>query len=85
MIRVLHVVGGLSRGGTETTIMNLYRHIDREKVQFDFISHHPELNDYENVIERLGGKVFHIPEFKGINLQEYIEAWNRFFGEHRNT
>ena len=43
MIRILQVVGGLSRGGTESVLMNFYRQIDRTKVQFDFISHHPEL------------------------------------------
>ena len=36
-IRVLHVIGIMNRGGAETMIMNLYRHIDRSKVQFDFV------------------------------------------------
>ena len=36
MIRVLHVIGAMDRGGAETMIMNLYRAIDRTKVQFDF-------------------------------------------------
>ena len=34
--RVLHVVGGMNRGGAETMIMNYYRNIDRGKLQFDF-------------------------------------------------
>ena len=37
MIRVLHSVSNMDRGGIETMLMNYYRHIDREKVQFDFI------------------------------------------------
>ena len=37
LIRILHVLGGLERGGAETMVMNLYRNIDREKIQFDFI------------------------------------------------
>ncbi|MBQ6223153.1 MAG: hypothetical protein IJJ44_11125 [Solobacterium sp.] len=34
-IRILMVTGILDRGGAETMIMNMYRHIDRSKVQFD--------------------------------------------------
>ena len=83
MIRVLHVVGGLSRGGTETTIMNLYRHIDRQIIQFDFISHNIEMNDYEDDIRNLGGKIYHIPKFNGINIGKYVVEWNEFFARHK--
>lgn len=38
MIRVLHSVSNMDRGGIETMLMNYYRHIDREKVQFDLSS-----------------------------------------------
>ena len=38
-VRVLHVLGGLSLGGAESRIMDLYRCMDREKVQFDFLVH----------------------------------------------
>ena len=39
MIRVLHVLGGVNLGGAESRIMDLYRHMDREQVQFDFLVH----------------------------------------------
>lgn len=38
-IRILQVIGIMNRGGAETMIMNLYRNIDRNKVQFDFVQH----------------------------------------------
>lgn len=38
-IRILHVLGVLNMGGAESRIMDLYRHIDREQVQFDFLVH----------------------------------------------
>ena len=38
-IRVLHVLGGLDVGGAESRIMDIYREIDRNKVQFDFLVH----------------------------------------------
>ncbi|MBE5859894.1 MAG: glycosyltransferase family 1 protein [Butyrivibrio sp.] len=38
-IRILHVFGKLGLGGAESRIMDLYRHIDRSRVQFDFLVH----------------------------------------------
>ena len=39
-IRVLQIVGRMDRGGIENFVMNVYRNIDREKVQFDFLAHY---------------------------------------------
>ena len=36
-IRVLQVVTHMERGGLESMLMNYYRHVDRERVQFDFL------------------------------------------------
>ena len=38
-IRILHVLGTTNLGGAESRIMDLYRHIDRSRVQFDFVVH----------------------------------------------
>lgn len=61
MKRILHIVGGMSPGGVESFIMNVYRNIDRDKVQFDFIVHKRNDGDFCNEIESLGGKVFQAP------------------------
>ena len=60
--RVLHVVGAMNRGGTETMLMNLYRNIDRDKVQFDFISFSEEEAHYDKEIESMGGKIIKLPK-----------------------
>ena len=39
-IRILHVLGGLGVGGAECRIIDLYRNMDRDKVQFDFLVHY---------------------------------------------
>ena len=39
MIRVLHCVNNMHRAGLETMIMNYYRNIDRNQIQFDFLVH----------------------------------------------
>ncbi len=38
-VRVLHVFGRTGRGGAESRIMDLYRRIDRNRIQFDFLVH----------------------------------------------
>ena len=36
-IRVLHILQRMEAGGTQALLMNIYRKIDRTKVQFDFL------------------------------------------------
>lgn len=81
-IRVLHVFSCLNRGGAETMIMNLYRNIDRTKVQFDFIEHTSEPCDYDDEVKELGGKIYRFPRYTGKNHFKYKNAWNEFFQEH---
>ncbi|MCU4499503.1 glycosyltransferase [Acinetobacter radioresistens] len=60
MIRVLHIVGKMDRAGAETMLINLYRHIDRTQVQFDFVTFTTDQGDYDEEILALGGKIFPI-------------------------
>ena len=41
-VRVLHNIVLMDTGGIETLVMNLYKHIDRERLQFDFLVHRPQ-------------------------------------------
>ena len=82
MIRVLQVIGSLYLGGSQTMVMNLYRNIDRRKMQFDFIIDHTVDMDFEEEIKRLGGKIYIMPTFKGYNIVQVIKAWNHFFASH---
>ena len=40
-IRILEVVNIMDRAGLETMLMNHYRHMDRDLVQLDFLTHRP--------------------------------------------
>ena len=80
-IRVLHVVTYMGRGGLETMIMNYYRHIDRSKVQFDFLVHRDFRADYDDEIEALGGQIFRIPRLIPWS-KTYLTALERFFRAH---
>ena len=59
MVRILHIVTYMGRGGLETMLMNYYRHIDRSQLQFDFLVHRDFRADYDDEIESLGGQIFH--------------------------
>lgn len=62
MIRVLQVVYNMDAcGGIQSFIMNVYRQIDRNKVQFDFLLCEQTNSHYEDEIKRLGGKLYFIP------------------------
>lgn len=58
--RILHIVGKMDRAGAETMLMNLYRNIDREQIQFDFVVFTSEPADYDDEILALGGRVIPI-------------------------
>ena len=85
-IRILHVVTYMGRGGLETMIMNYYRHIDRSKLQFDFLVHSDEQprkpQFYDGEIEELGGHIYVLPKMKLYNYIAYRKAIEKFFQEH---
>jgi len=81
-IRILHVIGKMDRAGAETMIMNLYRTINRSKIQFDFMVHSSEKGDYDDEILALGGKIYHVPYFNVANYFDYTKKWKEFFKSH---
>ena len=67
MKRILHIIGKMDRAGAETMLMNLYRSIDRSKVQFDFVTFTYDEGDYDDEILALGGKIMPIVASNSIN------------------
>jgi glycosyltransferase involved in cell wall biosynthesis len=56
-IRILHVVGGMARGGIETWLMQILRHIDRDRFQMDFLVHTDRACAYDDEIRALGSQI----------------------------
>ena len=81
MERILQVVTYMGRGGIETMLMNYYRHMDRSKVQFDFLVHRDFRADYDNEIEELGGRIYRVPPMNPVS-GSYRKALTDFFREH---
>lgn len=60
-IRIAQIMGKWIGGGVESVVMNYYRHMDRTKVQFDFICDEDSTNIPYDEIYKLGGKIIKIP------------------------
>lgn len=80
-IRVLHVVTHMNRGGLETMLMNYYRNIDRNQLQFDFLVHRKQRAAYDDEIESLGGKIYRLPPLNPFDLR-YRKQLQQFFFDH---
>lgn len=76
-IRVAQVVGKMVGGGVEAVVMNYYRHIDRSKVQFDFLVDADSTLVPREEIESLGGRIFEIPPYQ--HVFEYQRELQRLF------
>lgn len=81
-IIVLHVVGRMDIGGAESRIMDLYRNMDRDRIQFHFVQHTTDRCAFADEVESLGGKIYPIPRFRITNWFAYRKAWARLFREH---
>lgn len=65
-IRIAHIIGKWLGGGVESVVMNYYRHIDRTKIQFDFICDKDSTNIPYDEIEQLGGRVILVPPYQKV-------------------
>lgn len=80
-LRILQVVTKMDRGGLETFIMNMYRNINRSQVQFDFLCHREGHYAYDDEIESLGGKIYHVPRCNPFDFR-YLRMIDSFFAGH---
>lgn len=81
-VRVLHVLHSMNCGGAETLIMNIYRNIDRERVQFDFLVNVFDKMFFEDEILKSGGRIFRIPFLTKLTPPVYERRLYEFFREH---
>ena len=81
-IRIVHNIASLHFGGSQAFVMSIYRNIDRNKVQFDFILTPEEKEGFYDEIDNLGGKIYTCPKYTGKNHIQYCKWWKNFFAEH---
>ena len=61
MVRVLQIVGSLGHAGLEAVVMNYYRNMDTEQIQFDFVVNSQEKQKFDDEILSRGGKIYRLP------------------------
>ncbi len=81
-IRILHMIGCLEIGGSQTMVINLYKMMDRSKIQFDFIVDRTDRMQLADTVRSLGARIYTLPSFVGSNIAQVRQAWEAFFTEH---
>lgn len=80
-IVIAQIMGKWIGGGVEAVVMNYYRHIDRNKIQFDFICDEDSTNIPYDEIEELGGRVIIVPPYQHIGA--YLKKLKQIFKENK--
>lgn len=81
-IRILHILQRMEPAGVQTLLMNIYRNIDRKKIQFDFLVHYKTPQFFDKEIEKMGGKIYRCSVREDYNLPKYIKELHDFLKEH---
>jgi len=82
-VRVLHAVNRMDRGGLETLLMRLYRALDPDQIQFDFIAHRPGKGAFDNEISARGGRIFRVDfSYSPARFPSYRREVLSFFERH---
>ncbi|PKM60516.1 MAG: glycosyltransferase family 1 protein [Firmicutes bacterium HGW-Firmicutes-4] len=66
MVRIAVIMGKMHSGGKKNLVMEYYRHIDRSKIQFDFICDKDSNAIPMEEIELLGGSVYQVTPYQNI-------------------
>lgn len=82
MIRIVHYIGSLELGGSQAFVMELYRKMDRGRIQFDFVTFPGERGPLRDEIKVLGGRIFECPKYNGMNHFRFVRWWRDFLRGH---
>ncbi len=71
-VRVAQIVGNARLGGVVSCLMNYYRHIDKSKYRFDFITYGP--SQFDESVCRIDGnsRIYYIAPFDGASFLKAI-------------
>jgi len=83
-IRILQVVTQMNRAGLESRLMDIYRNIDRDVIQFDFFTFNKEKGYFDDEILSLGGIVYYSDSISAFNMFQIANKLQKFFLGHLN-
>lgn len=81
MKRIAVIMGKMHSGGKKNLVMEYYRHIDRNRYQFDFICDDDSNAIPDKEIEALGGRVYLVAPYQ--KIWKHMADLNRIFGENK--
>lgn len=80
-IKILHLVPGLDAGGISVLLLNYYKKMDRNKIQFDFAIFHERLGMTGKEFEKMGSKIYILPQ-KKVDFKGYIGTLRKILEEN---
>lgn len=81
MERIAIIVGKMDSGGKRNLIMNYYRHINKEKFQFDFYVDLDSNSVPEDEINKMGGRVYFLPPYQ--KMFKYLRELKKNFKNNK--
>lgn len=79
-LRVAQIIGKMVSGGVESIIFNYYRHLDHEKIQFDFYYDADSVLEPPQDIIDMGARFYQVPPYQ--KLPQHMAALIRHFKEN---
>lgn len=83
MKKVLIIGMGNSLGGVEKFILDLYREIDKSRIQFDFLMYRNIFSEASELINNFGGKIYYVPKYSSKPIQ-FLKYISEFYNEHND-
>lgn len=81
-IKILEVIGEMDMGGAETFLMNVLRNINKEKFEMLFLCYSTEKYDYEDEINKLGGKIIRVEKVSKKNIFKYVNMLSKIMRKY---
>ena len=82
-IVVLQVIGEMVLGGAESRVMELLRHLDPERVHYDFMVFNPDEQHFDAEIIERGSRLYRVlPRYRIYNAPQSKRALRDFFRNH---
>lgn len=73
--RILHVFGNLNLNGAESRIMDIYRYLDKNEIQFDFLVLFQDDSYFSEEIRELGGRIFNVTHPRESLVRHIIDVF----------
>lgn len=82
MIKVIHFIDRIGRGGTQAVLYDWLKHIDRSKVQFDFLVFMDGQEEYIEKFKDSGCNIYQLSNLSMKKIPKFMNELDVFFKNH---